>query len=100
MRCIVHRFIGIGLRQVGDGNFAAHAGPLLVPIGECGLAGNDLLCRHQSGKNRGGYDEDDRGCESHTKSPQVENIRGADWAPAQYGIAIAQPWRPCSSVSH
>jgi hypothetical protein len=32
------------LGQIGKGDLAAHAGLLLIPIGECRLASDGLLC--------------------------------------------------------
>ena len=45
VRCVVDRLVGLGLGQVGQSDLAADAGLLLVPVGECGLAGDGLLRR-------------------------------------------------------
>ena len=59
--------------QVSRGYFALDDGMLLVPICECGLAGDGLLSLERCGKNHDRCGEDDRGGDSLLKAPQVES---------------------------
>ena len=57
---VVHCLFRIGLGQVSEAYLAPNAGMLLVPICECGLAGDGLLSWERCGKNRDRCGEDDR----------------------------------------
>ncbi len=54
MWCVIDGLVGLGLWEVGNGDLAEDTGLLLVPIGECGLAGDSLLRRQQRRKKHGG----------------------------------------------
>ncbi len=43
VRLVLDGLVGVGLGQVGEGDLVAHAGGLLVPVGEGGLAGEQGL---------------------------------------------------------
>ena len=45
VRRVVDGLFGLGFGEVGESDLAVHAGLLLIPIGECGLAGDGLLRR-------------------------------------------------------
>jgi hypothetical protein len=42
---IVDGLVGLGFGEVGESDLATHAGLLMVPIRECGLASDNLLRR-------------------------------------------------------
>jgi hypothetical protein len=54
MRCVVDGLVGLGLRKVGNSDFASNAGLLLAPIGKGCLAGDGLLRRKGCRKKQGG----------------------------------------------
>jgi len=64
-----HPYIGVLIFLILPGIFVM--GLLLIPIGECGLAGDGLLRRQHCGKQHGGCGKDDGGRGSHTEAPQV-----------------------------
>ncbi len=68
---VVDGFRGVGCREVGGGDFVADAGVLLVPVGECGLAGEKWRLARGVGRSFLGEGGGDAEGESEESDPLV-----------------------------